>query len=152
MAKRRTQEEIDAINADLRARYGDTLTRQNLLDYEQEHGVFPVWIYRDPSCKVGRGLYSIPGSAAPVAAPVKSKRARKTEEEPASIGGSMTCSPMQHVYPMNHKADTPCACGDRVWGVIPDREAILKRTAPEAPKRRKRAGDDPLTGDLIERE
>jgi len=52
----------DAINAELRKRFGKTFTRQQMLDFKEETGCFPVWIYRDPSCKIGRCLYAIPGA------------------------------------------------------------------------------------------
>lgn len=69
MGRKRSPQEIDQINADLRSRFGNTMTRADLLSYEAEVGVFPVWIYRDPSCKVGRGLYKIPGAGHVVVAP-----------------------------------------------------------------------------------
>jgi len=51
------------VNADLIRRFGTTVTLQQLKQYRQETGCFPVWIYRDPSCKAGRGMYRVPSPA-----------------------------------------------------------------------------------------
>jgi hypothetical protein len=63
--KRKATSDIDvaAIHADLRGRYGDTVTRMELFAYRDETGVYPVWIRRDASLRVGRGRYRIPGDA-----------------------------------------------------------------------------------------
>lgn len=63
----------DDINADIFQRYGATVTRAQLLEYEQQTGVFAVWIYRGQ--RVGRGQYAVPGApkksaAAPTSRPV----------------------------------------------------------------------------------
>src|SRR4051812_1352530 len=50
------------VNAELRKLFGDTVTRQQLFDYRAKTGVYPVWIRRDESLRVGRGLYRIPGA------------------------------------------------------------------------------------------
>jgi len=50
------------VNADLRAKFGATITRADILKYRKQTGVNPTWIRRDDSLRVGRGLYRIPGA------------------------------------------------------------------------------------------
>lgn len=52
----------EAVNADLRAKFGATITRADILKYRKQTGVNPTWIRRDDSLRVGRGLYRIPGA------------------------------------------------------------------------------------------
>lgn len=51
-----------ATNADLRARFGATVTRQELFQYREETGIFPEWLQRDPALRAGRGCYHVPDS------------------------------------------------------------------------------------------
>jgi hypothetical protein len=95
MPRKRTPAEITGINADLRARFGSTLTRQNMLDYETETGIFAVWIYRDPACKAGRGIYRIPtagetATSTPVVAVAKTPKASKTTPTPTPVAITST--------------------------------------------------------------
>lgn len=96
--KRKASNDIDvaAIHADLRSRYGDTVTRVELFAYRDETGVYPVWIRRDASLRVGRGRYRIPGDApaatvkiragaVPAPAPVRESRP-KTMPKSAKLG------------------------------------------------------------------
>lgn len=96
MPRKRTPAEIDAINADLRERFGETLTRQNMLDYEKETGIFSVWIYRDSRAKIGRGLYKIPGT-----------KDAKGPSAPAKTEERMTMPPL--VAPELKKSHVPAA-------------------------------------------
>ncbi len=53
---------IDAINAELRERFGsDVITRPQFLQYTEETGKWPSWLRRDPALSAGRGRYRIPG-------------------------------------------------------------------------------------------
>lgn len=50
-----------SVNADLRARYGETITRAQLFEYKAETGIFAEWLQKGPEAqRVGRGLYAIP--------------------------------------------------------------------------------------------
>jgi hypothetical protein len=51
-----------SVNADIRSRYGDVVTRQQLKDYQRETGTNAYWIRRGDGERVGRGTYRIPGS------------------------------------------------------------------------------------------
>lgn len=92
MGRKRTEEEIQQINADLRSRFGATMTRQNMLDYEKETGVFAVWIYRDPSAKVGmpRGTYRIPEAGHTVASVPAAAPAPVPAPAPAMSASAVT--------------------------------------------------------------
>jgi hypothetical protein len=75
----------DEVNADLRARFGETCTRTQILDYREETGIDPRWIRKGSACNIGRGLYRIPGGTGePVAprpvAPRPAKREKVTGE------------------------------------------------------------------------
>jgi len=79
------------VNADLRERFGATVTRQDLLSYREETGIDPKWIRRNAECRTGRGLYSVPGadaapSAAWVASPRMAKHERPVMETPFDSG------------------------------------------------------------------
>ena len=81
MSMRRTQfSETDraAVHADLRKRFGPTVTRQQLFDYRDETGVYPVWLRRESKYRVGRGTYAVPeppgAPAVPFVAPPKAAR------------------------------------------------------------------------------
>lgn len=52
----------DTVNAALRLKYGTTITRAQILDYKKKTGEYAVWIRRDASLRVGRGVYRIPGA------------------------------------------------------------------------------------------
>jgi hypothetical protein len=64
---KRNDSDRQAVNDALRAKYGDTITRQQILDHKKKTGDYAVWIRRDAANRIGRGLYRIPtdGSAAP---------------------------------------------------------------------------------------
>lgn len=70
-----------AVNADLRARYGSTVTRVQLFAYRDETGIYPVWIRRDESLRVGRGLYRIPTDAHPA----PTRRVSKSDPKPSPL-------------------------------------------------------------------
>lgn len=72
----------DAVNAALRAKYpSGTVTRAQLLDYKKRTGDYAVWIRRDPSLRVGRGVYRIPGADyTPATETRTAKRTRKVAE------------------------------------------------------------------------
>lgn len=61
MAKR-IDYDINDINAKLIEIYGPIVTRQNLLDFRQAHGVFPAWVQKDMNNRLGRGQYRVPGA------------------------------------------------------------------------------------------
>lgn len=75
----------EQVNAALVARFGSTVTRQELLQYREETGIDPKWIRRNDACRVGRGSYQIPtgkGStpAGPIAvAPAATRKMGKHE-------------------------------------------------------------------------
>jgi MoxR-like ATPase len=71
-----------AINAAIRAKYGDVVTRQQLLDYKADTGDYAVWIRRDASLRVGRGQYRVPGAGE--SASVKSAKTRAAKTSPMS--------------------------------------------------------------------
>lgn len=65
----------DEVNADLRARFGETCTRTQIMQYRDETGIDPRWIRKGSACNVGRGLYRIPGGTGePAEAPVRVQR------------------------------------------------------------------------------
>lgn len=70
----RTPKHVDqhAVNADLRTRFGDTVTRAQLFAYRDETGIYPIWIRRDEANRLSRGLYRVPTSAH-ASTPVKAK-------------------------------------------------------------------------------
>lgn len=53
----------ETVNADLRTRYGATMTHGDLSEYKRLTGVDALWIRRTPENKVGRGTYRIPGAS-----------------------------------------------------------------------------------------
>jgi len=56
-----------SINADLRATYGETITRAQLFEYKGKTGVFAEWLQKGPEARrVGRGLYAIPDASGSV--------------------------------------------------------------------------------------
>jgi hypothetical protein len=63
--RRRSAPDIDthAVNEALRALHGDTVTRQQVLDYRDKTGIDAKWIRRNEACRIGRGVYRIPGGA-----------------------------------------------------------------------------------------
>lgn len=79
----------DEVNAELRARFGDTCTRAEILQYREESGIDPRWIRKGKECSIGRGLYRIPGGTgeAPVAAPMPkmAKREKVSKNEVRSV-------------------------------------------------------------------
>jgi AAA domain (dynein-related subfamily) len=100
MAKR-TNYSITDINDKLRARFGNTITRAQILEFRDSDGVWAQWLQRDPALKIGRGLYRIPAkdgsvsavvnSPVPATRQVKRQNARKsanTINVPAMIAGS----------------------------------------------------------------
>jgi MoxR-like ATPase len=56
------KQDRESVNADLRAKFGATITRADILKYRKQTGINPTWIRRDDSLRVGRGLYRIPGA------------------------------------------------------------------------------------------
>lgn len=53
---------IDDINAQIRARFNaDVISRKQFLTFNEETGVWPGWLRRDPALAAGRGQYRIPG-------------------------------------------------------------------------------------------
>jgi hypothetical protein len=63
------------VNADLRATYGETITRAQLFEYKAKTGIFAEWLQKGPEAqRVGRGLYAIPSVSGQRLAPV-AKRA-----------------------------------------------------------------------------
>lgn len=54
-----TREQRSEVLADLRARFGNTVTRQQLLEYQTETGVLPYWVMSDTTLRAGRGVYNI---------------------------------------------------------------------------------------------
>ena len=50
----------EAVNADLRKRFGSTVTRKQLCRYRDETGIYPVWIRTDAKLRIERGNYKIP--------------------------------------------------------------------------------------------
>jgi MoxR-like ATPase len=74
--------DIAAVNADLRTRYGATVTRVQLFAYRDETGIYPVWIRRDESLRVGRGIYRIPTDSDPA----PTRRVSKSDPKPSPRG------------------------------------------------------------------
>lgn len=76
----------DAIHADLRSRFGATITRAQMEEYRRETGTFPGWFYTEPfgsQHKISRGTYRIPtGNGAVVSAPT-ARRATAPKSKPA---------------------------------------------------------------------
>jgi MoxR-like ATPase len=85
--KQTREQKHASVNADLRATYGDTITRAQLFEYKAKTGIFAEWLQKGPEARrVGRGLYAIPsasGHVAPVA-PV-AKRASAERLVPAPV-------------------------------------------------------------------
>jgi hypothetical protein len=79
----------DEVNADLRARFGDTCTRSQIMEYREETGIDPRWIRKGSACNVGRGLYRIPGGSDDAPALVrpipKPARREKVQTEERSV-------------------------------------------------------------------
>lgn len=79
----------DLIHAELRKRFGSTITRSQMEEYRRETGKFPGWFYTQPfqgQHQIGRGLFRIPGagevtvsSAPSVRAPRDTKAKSKLE-------------------------------------------------------------------------
>jgi len=67
-----------AVNAAIRAKYGDVVTRQQLLDHKTETGDYAVWIRRDAALRVGRGQYRVPGDGEISASAAKSAKSAKS--------------------------------------------------------------------------
>lgn len=81
MSKRATYS-IPDINAKLIAEFGAVVTRADLFAFKAKHGVFAAWLQKDPSLRVGRGAYRVPGAewnpstdATPI---VKARKSRTT--------------------------------------------------------------------------
>ena len=50
-----------SVNADLRTRYGTSITRAQLFEYKNETGIFAEWLQKgNEAHRIGRGLYAIP--------------------------------------------------------------------------------------------
>lgn len=85
--KQTREQKHQTVNADLRARYGATISRAQLFEYKSETGIFAEWLQKGPSARrVGRGLYAIPdGTGAVVAsAPAPAKRVSTPRLQPAT--------------------------------------------------------------------
>ena len=85
----------DEVNAELRARFGDTVTRAEILAWRDESGIDPRWIRKGTACNIGRGLYRIPGgdgSVVPVDVPAP-RMARREKVSDDSDSRSVIPSP-----------------------------------------------------------
>jgi hypothetical protein len=73
MAKISSEKQAE-VNAELLKRFGSQASRSELLEYRTETGIDPKWIRRNPACRIGRGLYAIPGASmnvVPVSTPTR---------------------------------------------------------------------------------
>lgn len=76
----------EAVNAALRDKYGATITRQQILAHKKATGDYAVWIRRDATLRIGRGLYRIPGADYTPAVPTRTERkARKVATTSARL-------------------------------------------------------------------
>jgi hypothetical protein len=81
-----------SVNADLRARYGATITRAQLFEYKAETGIFAEWLQKGPEAhRVGRGLYAIPDVSGAVVPSVK--RAEPERLVPAPVVSAPVATP-----------------------------------------------------------
>lgn len=77
----------EAVNAELRRLYpSGQITRAQLLSFKKKTGDYAVWIRRDASLRVGRGVYRIPGAdwVASTETPTRVTRTRKSIVSPAA--------------------------------------------------------------------
>jgi hypothetical protein len=69
----------EAVNAALRAKYpSGVVTRAQILDHKKKTGDYAVWIRRDASLRVDRGVYRIPGADYTPSTVTPAKRSRKS--------------------------------------------------------------------------
>ena len=84
----------DEVNADLRARFGETVTRQEIMAWRDETGIDPRWIRKGSACNIGRGLYRIPGRDGTAVAPsVPAPRMAKREKASSDSEDSRSVIP-----------------------------------------------------------
>ena len=120
MSEYKTDVDHAEINAALRARFGASVTRKELLQYRDETTIDPVWIRRNPDCRSSRGTYLIPGENAPAAPARKTpKSSERTVLESPFASGEYDGTPAP-VEPAVEDADTP----------TPIFESVAERPAP----------------------
>ena len=99
------------VNADLRARYGETITRAQLFEYKSETGIFAEWLQKGPGAqRVGRGLYAIPSTTGerlvPVAKRAEPERlvplARPVQEAPEAQPMTMSVATASSANDLNN--------------------------------------------------
>lgn len=100
------------VNADLKARFGETCTRTQILEYRDETGIDPRWIRKNPSCYVARALYRIPGGTADVPLPnaeqsVRLPRLARREKVSGDGERSVLSSPFDDDTYDDVPSDTP---------------------------------------------